>query len=156
VASYVSKLKVITSPGWNRPLIYTEEPNREEGIRHPLFDLLDIRDHLSDILQRWFVFSKDFSAVCALHFGTQYKRQTYLDLQFQMIIQALTIYGIRRLHPTEFPAFPEELANYWQKIDDEARTLLEPYLRDNPILAADAALRAILKRQWLVFERLLS
>lgn len=75
------------------PRIYTDETVAAELRDHDLlFTLKDVEGRLDDVLQRWLTISRRYSGALAVYFGKLYDSPGYIDLRFQLLLQAVAVY----------------------------------------------------------------
>lgn len=75
------------------PRKFTDETFDANLFDHDLlFTLKDVEGRLDDVLQRWLTISRRYSGALAVYFGKLYDPPGYIDLRFQLLLQAVAVY----------------------------------------------------------------
>jgi hypothetical protein len=135
------------------PRVLTDSDAEEISPHRLIFHFSHVRDRFQTVVAKWLDLSRQFGEVCGLYFGIQYSPRTFLDLQFQTVLQALTLYAGRRGKLAELPRVAE-IEDVMQQLSVEQQLRLDRVLRGNQTIAAGAALAALLDKHWQIFEPL--
>ncbi len=133
--------------------VYSDASAEKRSPPDLLFSLQDIGSRFQSMIDRWLTFSSNYSDVCNLYFGIQYRSSLYTDLRFQTVNQALALYASRRTSGQELPVV-SLISDIWAALNVDQRRRLDSLLRGNPVLQVEAALKSLLEAHWQAFKPL--
>jgi hypothetical protein len=108
-----------------------------------LFTLADVKDRVVDLIRRWIELSDRLKDVCNLYFANQDKPETYLDVKFFLVFQALEVYQRQRQTAARdiVNSSGPLLGALFTSLLQEHKAVVGPLVGDDAAKAAEQVLR---------------